>query len=298
MYRLNHPLAEAILAQARCRVLPLQELQFGYADYDGRISALKSFLGRAGWVAVSSFTVEALDQSEDSLLFAAVADDGEVLHEEAATRLFSLKARIAPATTDAVPAELEAITQRQRLERQRAITDRNAKFFEVEVSKLDGWADDLKLTLEREIKDMDRQIKEARRAAATALTLEEKLAGQKQIKALESLRTQKRRTLFDAQDEVDRRRESLIAQVEGKLTQNVTLERLFVIRWKLVRSITYQSKSPPRWPTNTASIRKMPRISMTRMIRPTANVTTTNEALDIQTLFASSGSWVPFYFRL
>jgi hypothetical protein len=42
--------------------------------------------------------------------------------------------------------------------------------------------------LEREIKEFDRQIKEARRAAVAALTLEEKLAGQKQIKAIEAER--------------------------------------------------------------------------------------------------------------
>jgi len=44
---------------------------------------------------------------------------------------------------------------------------------------LDEWADDLKVALEREIKDIDRQIKEAKRAATLALTLEEKLAGRK-----------------------------------------------------------------------------------------------------------------------
>lgn len=234
LYRLNHPLAEAIVHRAKGRELPLQEIQFGYADYDGKISALKSFLGQSGWLMLTSFTVDALDQSEDHLLFAAVTDDGQALHEDAAARLFSLKARLAPAKNEAVPVALESLTQQQRVEKQRAITERNAAFFEVEVAKLDGWAEDLKLTLEREIKDMDRQIKEARRAATTALTLEEKLAGQKQIKALESQRTQKRRSLFEAQDEVDKRRETLIAAVEGKLTQNVALERLFAIRWKLV----------------------------------------------------------------
>ena len=49
----------------------------------------------------------------------------------------------------------------------------------MEAMKLDGWADDLKVGLERELKELDRQIKEARRAATIALTLEEKLAGQR-----------------------------------------------------------------------------------------------------------------------
>jgi 1,6-anhydro-N-acetylmuramate kinase len=68
---------------------------------------------------------------------------------------------------------------------------------------------------------ISRQIKEARRAAAAAPTLEEKLAGQKQIKALESQRNEKCRSLFDAQDEVDRQRDRLIAEIERKLQQHL-----------------------------------------------------------------------------
>ena len=91
----------------------------------------------------------------------------------------------------------------------------------------------LKLGLEREIKKIDRQIKEARRAATAALTLEEKLAGRKQVKALDSRRNAKRRALFDAQDDIDRRREQLIADIEGKLYQTVLETKLFSIRWML-----------------------------------------------------------------
>jgi hypothetical protein len=58
----------------------------------------------------------------------------------------------------------------------RHISQRNAEFFAIEADKLDAWAEDLKVRLEREIKEFDRQIKEARKAAIAALTLEEKLA--------------------------------------------------------------------------------------------------------------------------
>ena len=75
--------------------------------------------------------------------------------------------------------------------------------------------------------------KEARRAATSALTLEDKLAGQKQIKALELQRNQKRRTLFDAQDQVDKQREELIAQIEVNLQQQTELCELFTIRWSI-----------------------------------------------------------------
>ena len=85
--------------------------------------------------------------------------------------------------------------------------------------------------MEREIKELNRQIKEARRATTIALTLEEQLAGQIQIKAIDVQRNQKRRTQFDAQDQVDRQREELIEQVEGKLAQVTQPEQLFVIKW-------------------------------------------------------------------
>jgi adenine-specific DNA-methyltransferase len=76
-------------------------------------------------------------------------------------------------------------------------------------------------------------MKEARRAATVALTLEEKLAGQKAVKALEAERSMKRRTLFDAQDRIDAQRAELISQIEGKLEQTVDHELLFTIRWRI-----------------------------------------------------------------
>ena len=42
-----------------------------------------------------------------------------------------------------------------------------------------------------------------------------------------------RRTLFDAQDEIDRKKESLISEVEGRLQQRVETEPLFMIRWEV-----------------------------------------------------------------
>jgi adenine-specific DNA-methyltransferase len=123
-------------------------------------------------------------------------------------------------------------TQRQTDIRHQ-VSERNALFYEAEAAKLDGWADDLKVGLEREIKEFDRQLKETRRASITALTLEEKLASQKQIKAIESQRNEKRRTLFEAQDQVDHQRSRLIEVIEGKLALTKSEKSLFVIRWKL-----------------------------------------------------------------
>ena len=180
-----------------------------------------------------SNTDESLDQAEDHLIFGALSDDGTPLDEECAARLFTLPGKVTGPFLSIAPGTTEVAIQQRQAAIKRTISERNARFFEAEAEKLEGWADDLKLGLEREIKEMDRQIKEARRAATTALTLEEKLAGQKQIKALESQRNEKRRSLFEAQDKVDLQREELISNIEGKLTQKSGIQQLFTIRWIL-----------------------------------------------------------------
>jgi adenine-specific DNA-methyltransferase len=167
-------------------------------------------------------------------LFAATTDDGEILEDDAAARLLTLPGVEVPLAANLqAPPELAERTSHQQQSIQRHISQRNAGLFEAEVEKLDAWADDLKLGLEREIKELDRQIKDARRAATTALSLEEKLAGQKQIKTLESQRNDKRRSLFEAQDRVDLQRELLISSIENKLAQQTSHGQIFTIRWKL-----------------------------------------------------------------
>ncbi|MEO5954988.1 MAG: SNF2-related protein [Nitrospiraceae bacterium] len=234
LYRLAHPLAEQVLEQAKSRVLEPTELTFEYGKHDGKVSVVEPFIGKSGVLTLSLFTVEALDQAEDYLICTGVTDQGEELEEEVVRRLFSLPANVTKsmASSPEHPSMSKRTEERQDTIR-RQISQRNAEFFEIEVDKLDSWADDLKVGLEREIKEFDRQIKDVRRAAVAALTLEEKLAGQKQIKAIEAERGKRRRALFDAQDEIDRRREQFITEIERKLQQRVSHQDLFTIRWCL-----------------------------------------------------------------
>jgi hypothetical protein len=115
----------------------------------------------------------------------------------------------------------------------REINQRNLGYFEQEVQKLDAWADDLKLGLEQEIKEIDREIKEVRRTAATSPTLEEKLSWQKKQRELEAKRSKLRRDLFARQDEVEAQRNDLISQLEVQLQQQIEERMLFTVEWQM-----------------------------------------------------------------
>jgi len=173
LYRLNHPLGEAIVERAKARRLTPVQVIFDYTNHAGRISALEPLRGASGWLSTSALTIEALDTPEDHILLAGVGDDGAPLSRDAAMRLLSLPADDGDPVEPPAPLadDLNARLRLEASEIQRAVSERNARFFGAEADKLDGWADDLKVGLEREIKEIDRQIKEARRAATSALTL-------------------------------------------------------------------------------------------------------------------------------
>ena len=231
-YRLAHPLAQYVLIQAREHATPTAVLTFHYSQSPNKISVLEQLPVKSGWLRLSRLTIEALAQTEDYLIWTGITDDGCTLDNDIWPRLFALPGQVdGPAS--APPQTLADQTNATQETIRRQISQRNAELFEAEINKLEAWADDRKVALEREIKEYDRRIKETRRAALAALTLEEKLAAQKEVKALEKERTARRRTLFDAQDEIDARRDQIIEETESRLNQSVASTELFTIRWQV-----------------------------------------------------------------
>ena len=235
LYRIGHPLAVWVTHQAKTRELASARLVFDYDAYGTQISTLKAYRGKTGWLTLNLVSVKALGNQEQHLLVAACTSDGSALAEDDPERLLRLPARAQSAglfsTTDTTLVE---DVQARKVALLREINKRNFGYFEQEVQKLDAWADDLKLGIEQEIKEIDREIKEVRRTAATAPTLEEKLSWQKKQRELEGKRSKLRRELFARQDEVEAQRNDLITQLEVQLQQRVEEHTLFTIEWELV----------------------------------------------------------------
>jgi predicted RNase H-like nuclease (RuvC/YqgF family) len=115
-----------------------------------------------------------------------------------------------------------------------ANAERNAGFFDTEMGKLEKWADDVKSSLEIELKELDKDIKFHKTEAKKILSLEEKVKAQREIKEMEKKRNALRQNLFQAQDEVDIKKEKLIDEIEARLQQKLERNELFLIRWKII----------------------------------------------------------------
>lgn len=236
IYRVSHPLAQSILKRNLSLDLPSHEVIFDYTHTPVKVALLEKQIGNAGWMRIEKFTIET-SEPEDYLLIACYTDDGRQIPTEIAERMFSLYAeeghwaQISSEMADV----LEQDIRKQKEEAKNENYKRNQTFFETEIEKLNLWADDVKIGLEREISDLDAEIKLRKSEARKLTRLEEKIEAQRTVKDLEKRRSEKRRSLYEAQDEVDAQKEKLFDEVEQTLRQKkATEETLFNIRWRII----------------------------------------------------------------
>ena len=236
VYRIGHPLAQSIIKNCLTLDLPSHEVIFDYTHTPVKVALLEKQIGHAGWMRMDKFTIEA-SEPEDYLLTACYTDDGRMIPSEIAERMFSLHAsegRRAQMSSE-MDDVLEQNIRKQKEEAQSENYKRNQSFFETEIEKLNLWADDVKIGLEREISDLDAEIKLRKSEARKLTRLEEKIEAQRLVKDLEKRRSEKRRSLFEAQDEVDAQKEKLFDEVEQALRQKkASEETLFNIRWRII----------------------------------------------------------------
>mgnify|MGYP001590134746 CR=1 FL=1 len=236
IYRTGHPLAQRILHEIKKKSLSEDRLVFDCSNNENLVSVLKPLIGQAGILQASVFTAEAFE-AEDHMVVSALQDDGTVLEPEVAQKFFALSAEIQPLDSAISPVDksrLDTLEKESVRQISTRIAERNSQFFDDEVEKLDKWSDDVKKTLELDLRKLDIDIKSAKTNAKKIVNLEEKLSEQKKIKELEAKRNEMRKNLFEAQDAVDGKKEDLIGRVEAHLKQKTTILPLFMIRWRII----------------------------------------------------------------
>ena len=233
-YRIGCPLAKEVLAQY---LAPLQEsacVEFDYTRTEGRTKLLEDLVGQSGVMRVEKVSIDSFEQ-EDHLVVACRTESGDWVYPEIAEKMLMLPAcLLSPAhIEEAVAVCLSDRVEEMNQEILSSSSDRNNRFFDEEMEKLDSWVDDMKLALEREISDLDQEIKLRKSEAKKISRLEEKVKAQRAIKDLERKRVEKRRNLYIAQDEIDEKKEALLNKIEKMLKQKVERTYLFMIKWKL-----------------------------------------------------------------
>lgn len=234
IYRLTHPLGEHVLDVGRRYNAPPVTVAFDLAAAPQRIAALEQLTSRSGWLELNLLELESF-QLEEHLVFSAQADDGRWVDAEACQRLLELPGRVANAPADpaTLPANFDVNVRRQIEASLAQALEENNAYFQAEREKLDQWAEDQLVAAEQALHDTKARFKDAKRRARAASTVEDQAAVQEEIKVLERQQRRQRQEIFDVEDEIEAKRDALIAALERRLNQRSHSVPLFRIRWVL-----------------------------------------------------------------
>ncbi len=235
IYRVGHKLAQRILDECKGLQTPTREVLFDYSNTPINVTPIKNLLGQSGWFQIKKITITAFE-TEEHLISVCFSEDGEVLDNETALRFFNLLAEegeIIP-LPETIDTQFQKMMAKNEEELLNDNTNRNRDYFDEEIDKLEQWATDMKISLEKEIRDLDAEIKLRKAEAKKQLNLEAKVQAQRQIKELEKRRSEKRQTLFVAQDDIDEKKDVFLTNIEKKLNQRIEQKELFTFKWRIV----------------------------------------------------------------
>lgn len=236
-FRRGSFLAQSMLDSLMGAEVETMEITLDYSNSEAKVALIKQLVGKSGWITVDKLTIDSFER-EDFFLYGCVTDDGKSVYSDIAEKILQLASVDSRPLSTEPSKKLAAILADQITSQRAEITTANAvrnnNFFEEEMEKLDNWAEDVKAGLEKELLDLDAEIKLRKSESKKTSRLEEKVKLQRLIKDLEKRRSEKRLNLYQAQDDVDSKKEILLAKVEAMLAQKIEQSKLITFHWNII----------------------------------------------------------------
>lgn len=187
---------------------------------------------KSGHLTLTRLTIESYER-EEYLLFSGVDDSGAAFDQETMEKLFVCAGRADEdgGIPQAVVARLAAEAERHARATVSRSLEQNSAHFNEAREKLEKWAEDMVLSAEKVLTDTKEQIKVLRRQARQATTLDEQHSIQERIQKLERQQRRQRQEIFNVEDEIMAKRDSLVDSLERRLAQKTETETLFTIQW-------------------------------------------------------------------
>lgn len=233
IYRLTHPLGEFVLDYAKGLSTPKQLIQFDYSRYGQKVTLLEELKGQKGWLSITVLSLDSF-QEEEHLVITAMTDDGKVLDIDLCERLLQVNATVLQDVTESIPEIFQANVEKQYQVVLSHALELNDEFFKKERDKLDQWADDSLLAVEKMLEDIKLKISSLKRESRKAFDIETEKRLQEEIQKAEKEKRRMRQQVFDVEDEIADKRDAMIDALEQRLHRSSKAENLFIVQWKVV----------------------------------------------------------------
>lgn len=232
--RKEAPFFKAWLAEAINAPLSPVNILFDTSKSKRKISFFDSHLHMKGLLSIDKMSYDGLGE-EEHLVFTVTTKDKTKLDEDLINRLLEIPATI----TGPCPKESAAFSKQRSknlYKQQTQIEKANKQYYLNECEKLDAYSEDLKNGLERDIKELRKEISVKRKAfkASTNLPLKEMLDLKDEINKLEKKRKEMQRDLYDKQDAIDDENDRLQEEIRKKLEGKIVTEHIMTISFEVV----------------------------------------------------------------
>ncbi|MBX5495317.1 MAG: hypothetical protein IRZ15_08265, partial [Bryobacteraceae bacterium] len=213
-----------------------RHLRFHYAAYRGGVLAdVQQLRGCKGWLRVSKLRIATPALTREHLVLAVLPDDaGREVDPDTMERLMAVPAEDVGEAKNPPIEELSRLEAERRKELLALAEQDNAEWLDKESDKLDAYADDLERAFEMEVKALEAEIKEAKKALrGSALPMAKKLAEKRRIGTLEAKRDKMKAEFFDRRAQIRAEVDKMLDKIQESLRMEPTTTPLFTIRWEV-----------------------------------------------------------------
>ena len=208
---------------------------FDITNNPTKISVVESLKGKSGWLTLCKLKITSFE-TEEYLLFSAIDEDWKNIDQETAEKLFNCIGYAQEEITlpEKVEKRLLADSERHIRATIARNLEENNKHLSEACIQLDKWAEDMEKAATKEMDDTKRKISDIRRKVRLAPTMQEQTDLQAELKKLETLRRRQQQKIFEVEDEIAEKRDTLVDQLTKRMEQKTEKETLFTIRWEVI----------------------------------------------------------------
>ena len=238
-FRPNEGLGEQLISEAKSRTFDqVASLILDYDQLETHRSDVRNLIGQSGELRLEKYTITSNRQTLEYLLVSACLDSGDTLEQETARRLLlvpgkSLEGAVSISHTDTLEQQLQFARDHYFAEAEKS----SERYFEEETEKLEHWSDDRKVALDLRMKQLDKEVTDARRLARQLPSLKEKMDAKRALKKLERERDAIMLDYHEEKKKIEAKEDELLEAAAALLEMMPSKQTIFTARWMLRESV-------------------------------------------------------------
>lgn len=235
-YRTTHPLWEYVLKQAKSKTLSIAHLNINITNNATKISIIEKMKWKSWFLKIDLFRVKGL-QDEEYFVYNCIDEKWITIAQDIAENIMKVWWDIVSSNitiNEGIKNNLIQLSVKNINDIKGEIEKFSDSYFSDELTKLDKWANDIRVTLERKVKNMAKEISQMKTDAMRQKDLVVRLKIEQEVMKIEEKQKKLRRKLYDEEDSLEEKKRQLIKELQAKMEANYEQEELFTIKWSII----------------------------------------------------------------